>query len=162
MTRSATSRPLLSIVLPAYEEAANLDNLLPRLAAAAVQILRETSPKEFAHAKPASPSRGRPVGDPPSPDGQSGSGGEGRGEGQSDSRRRVADSLGEGRGLSRHSVLASADEAELEASYAARVHGEKPETAFEILVIDTPEPRDETPAICKKHGARYVPRRGGS
>jgi dolichol-phosphate mannosyltransferase len=33
---------------------------------------------------------------------------------------------------------------------------------FEILVVDSPEPRDETPAICRKHAVSYVPRRGGS
>jgi dolichol-phosphate mannosyltransferase len=69
--------PQLSIVLPAYEEAANLENLLPRLAQVAGQLVG------------------------PSPQ-------------------------------------------------------------FEILVVDTPTPRDETPAVCQRHGVRYVPRRGGS
>ena len=33
---------------------------------------------------------------------------------------------------------------------------------FEILVIDTEQPRDATPDVCLKHGATYVPRQGGS
>ena len=69
-----TANPQLTIVLPAYEEAANLDNLLPRLA----QVAGQLAPQ------------------------------------------------------------------------------------FEILVVDTPEPRDDTPAVCRKYGGRYVPRRGGS
>jgi dolichol-phosphate mannosyltransferase len=31
----------------------------------------------------------------------------------------------------------------------------------ELLIIDTMEPRDETPNICEEVGATYVPRRGG-
>jgi dolichol-phosphate mannosyltransferase len=31
----------------------------------------------------------------------------------------------------------------------------------EILVVDTMQPRDETPAVCQKAGVRYVPRQGG-
>ncbi len=31
----------------------------------------------------------------------------------------------------------------------------------EIIVVDTPEPRDETPAICRANGVRYLPREGG-
>jgi dolichol-phosphate mannosyltransferase len=33
--------------------------------------------------------------------------------------------------------------------------------ACEILVVDTPEPRDATPEVCRKHNARYIPRKGG-
>src|SRR5258706_7008794 len=78
-TKRTPAKPLttnlqLTIVLPAYEEAANLDNLLPRLA----QVAGQLAPQ------------------------------------------------------------------------------------FEILVVDTPEPRDDTPAVCRKYGGRYVPRRGGS
>ena len=32
---------------------------------------------------------------------------------------------------------------------------------YEIVVADTPEPRDETPQVCTANGARYVPRTGG-
>lgn len=32
---------------------------------------------------------------------------------------------------------------------------------YEIIVADTPEPRDETPQVCAANGARYVPRTGG-
>lgn len=33
---------------------------------------------------------------------------------------------------------------------------------YEILVVDTESPRDDTPAVCQRHAARYVPRRGGN
>ena len=33
---------------------------------------------------------------------------------------------------------------------------------FEILVVDTEAPRDETPEICRKNSVRYVPRLGGA
>jgi len=33
---------------------------------------------------------------------------------------------------------------------------------YEILVIDTEQPLDDTPAICIAHGVRHIPRRGGS
>jgi dolichol-phosphate mannosyltransferase len=33
---------------------------------------------------------------------------------------------------------------------------------YEILVVDTQKPRDETPAICQKHKVIYLPRKGGS
>jgi dolichol-phosphate mannosyltransferase len=33
---------------------------------------------------------------------------------------------------------------------------------YEIVVVDTETPRDETPAVCQRHAARYVPRRGGN
>jgi dolichol-phosphate mannosyltransferase len=33
---------------------------------------------------------------------------------------------------------------------------------FEILVVDTEMPHDETPEICRQIGVMYVPRRGGS
>jgi dolichol-phosphate mannosyltransferase len=32
---------------------------------------------------------------------------------------------------------------------------------YEILVVDTVIPRDDTPAVCLKHNARYLPREGG-
>jgi len=32
---------------------------------------------------------------------------------------------------------------------------------FEILVIDTQSPLDDTPAVCEQQGATYIPRRGG-
>lgn len=32
---------------------------------------------------------------------------------------------------------------------------------WEILVVDTAEPRDATPEICERYGVRHVPRRGG-
>ncbi len=32
---------------------------------------------------------------------------------------------------------------------------------YEIIVADTPEPRDRTPEICAENGVRYVPRAGG-
>ncbi len=35
-------------------------------------------------------------------------------------------------------------------------------TSFEILVVDTEIPRDETPQICSENGVSYVPREGGS
>lgn len=31
----------------------------------------------------------------------------------------------------------------------------------EILIVDTMEPRDDTPALCQRLGVNYVPRRGG-
>ena len=31
----------------------------------------------------------------------------------------------------------------------------------EIIVVDTMQPRDETPAVCEKLGVTYMPRRGG-
>ena len=34
--------------------------------------------------------------------------------------------------------------------------------SFEILVVDTEAPRDETPLICEENGVCYVPRRGGA
>ena len=34
--------------------------------------------------------------------------------------------------------------------------------AFEILVVDTEQPLDDTPAICAAHGVRHVARRGGN
>src|SRR5271163_2168264 len=34
--------------------------------------------------------------------------------------------------------------------------------AHEIIVVDAEAPRDETPAVCRENGVRYVPRRGGS
>jgi dolichol-phosphate mannosyltransferase len=105
-----TPKPLLSIVLPAYEEAANLDNLLPRLAAVAAQIVEQAS--------------------------------------------RLP---GTRQGLD--SAVAGTAAASTGGAPAAL---SQPNAQFEIVVADTPEPRDETPAICKKHGVRYVPRRGGS
>jgi dolichol-phosphate mannosyltransferase len=32
---------------------------------------------------------------------------------------------------------------------------------YEILIADTPEPRDNTPAVCAENGVRYLPRTGG-
>ena len=32
---------------------------------------------------------------------------------------------------------------------------------YELLVVDTPTPRDDTKAICVRHRAVYIPRRGG-
>jgi dolichol-phosphate mannosyltransferase len=32
---------------------------------------------------------------------------------------------------------------------------------YEIIVVDTETPPDDTPAICARHGARYLPREGG-
>lgn len=32
---------------------------------------------------------------------------------------------------------------------------------YEILVVDTQTPRDESPMVCEKHRVRYVPREGG-
>ena len=32
---------------------------------------------------------------------------------------------------------------------------------YEILVVDTPVPRDATEAVCARHNAIYIPRRGG-
>jgi dolichol-phosphate mannosyltransferase len=34
--------------------------------------------------------------------------------------------------------------------------------AYEILVVDTEQPRDTTPDVCAKQKATYVPRRGGN
>lgn len=34
--------------------------------------------------------------------------------------------------------------------------------SYEIIVADTATPRDDTPAVCARHGARYLPRVGGS
>ena len=34
-------------------------------------------------------------------------------------------------------------------------------TTYEVVVADTPEPRDETPAICNGNNVRHVPRTGG-
>lgn len=34
-------------------------------------------------------------------------------------------------------------------------------SSYEILVVDTQEPRDETPALCAALGVTYLPRRGG-
>jgi dolichol-phosphate mannosyltransferase len=69
-----TSSPILSIVLPAYEEAANLGKLLPELHGVARMLTSE----------------------------------------------------------------------------------------YEILVIDSAEPRDATPEVCRKNGVRHIPRTGGS
>jgi len=33
---------------------------------------------------------------------------------------------------------------------------------YEILVVDTESPRDDTPTVCQRHAARYVPRQGGN
>ena len=33
---------------------------------------------------------------------------------------------------------------------------------YEIVVVDTQTPRDDSPAICSKHNVRYVPRTGGA
>ena len=33
---------------------------------------------------------------------------------------------------------------------------------YEIVVVDTQTPRDESPTICARHGVRYVPRTGGA
>lgn len=33
--------------------------------------------------------------------------------------------------------------------------------SYEVIVADTPEPRDQTPAVCTAHGVRHVPRTGG-
>jgi dolichol-phosphate mannosyltransferase len=32
---------------------------------------------------------------------------------------------------------------------------------YEIIVVDTEQPRDEAPEVCRENGARYVPRTGG-
>ena len=32
---------------------------------------------------------------------------------------------------------------------------------YEILVVDTPKPKDATAAVCAAYGARYLPRTGG-
>ena len=32
---------------------------------------------------------------------------------------------------------------------------------FEILVVDTMQPRDQTPSVCQRLGVTYLPRRGG-
>ena len=107
---AVTANPQLTIVLPAYEEAANLENLLPRLAEVASQLV-EQAPR-----------------------------------------------LPEGR-LALQAAAAGG---------TVGVAGGRPAlppeslAQFEILVVDTPMPRDETPIVCKKHGARYLPRRGGS
>jgi dolichol-phosphate mannosyltransferase len=34
-------------------------------------------------------------------------------------------------------------------------------SSYEILVVDTETPRDDTPAVCREHNAHYVPRLGG-
>lgn len=34
-------------------------------------------------------------------------------------------------------------------------------SSYEILVVDTQEPRDDTPALCAALGVTYLPRRGG-
>ena len=34
-------------------------------------------------------------------------------------------------------------------------------SSYEILVVDTQEPRDDTPALCATLGVTYLPRRGG-
>lgn len=34
--------------------------------------------------------------------------------------------------------------------------------SFEILVVDTETPRDETPVICRENGVSYMPRAGGA
>lgn len=31
----------------------------------------------------------------------------------------------------------------------------------ETIVVDTPQPKDDTPAVCRQHGVRYVPRAPG-
>ena len=35
-------------------------------------------------------------------------------------------------------------------------------SSFEVLVVDTEQPMDDTPAICAANGVRYVARRGGN
>lgn len=32
---------------------------------------------------------------------------------------------------------------------------------YEIVIVDTRQPKDDTPAVCREHGVRYVPRSGG-
>ena len=34
--------------------------------------------------------------------------------------------------------------------------------AYEILIVDTPEPRDETPQVCRENEVRYLGREGGT
>jgi len=34
-------------------------------------------------------------------------------------------------------------------------------SSYEILVVDTETPRDDTPAVCRGHNTIYVPRKGG-
>jgi len=34
--------------------------------------------------------------------------------------------------------------------------------SYEILVVDTEQPHDDTPAVCGQHAARYIARRGGN
>lgn len=33
--------------------------------------------------------------------------------------------------------------------------------AYEIIVVDTHQPKDDTPDVCREHQVRYVPRQGG-
>jgi dolichol-phosphate mannosyltransferase len=61
-------------------------------------------------------------------------------------------------------VLPAYEEAENLDSLLPKLHGVAKELAvnYEIVVVDTETPRDSTPEVCARHGARYVPRRGGS
>jgi dolichol-phosphate mannosyltransferase len=35
-------------------------------------------------------------------------------------------------------------------------------SSYEILIVDTETPHDDTPAVCRENKARYVPRQGGA
>src|SRR5277367_2432258 len=61
-------------------------------------------------------------------------------------------------------VLPAYEEAENLDSLLPKLHAVAKGLAgnYEILVVDTETPRDATPEVCARRGARYVPRRGGS
>jgi dolichol-phosphate mannosyltransferase len=61
-------------------------------------------------------------------------------------------------------VLPAYEEAENLDRLLPKLHGVAKGLAgsYEIVVVDTERPRDSTPEVCERHGARYVARRGGS
>jgi len=59
-------------------------------------------------------------------------------------------------------VLPAYQEAENLKNILPNIHKVLSEVDHEILVIDTMEPMDDTPAICREHNTRYVPRTGGN
>ena len=59
-------------------------------------------------------------------------------------------------------VLPAYQEAENLKNILPNIHKVLSEVDHEILVIDTMEPMDDTPEICRENNTRYVPRTGGN
>lgn len=59
-------------------------------------------------------------------------------------------------------VLPAYQEAENLKNILPNIHTVLAEVEHEILVIDTMTPMDDTPAVCREHNTRYIPRTGGN